>query len=45
VAAMMARGQTRRGAVPVELAVPPDLFVAELARRGIEVKARVSSLE
>ena len=45
VAAMMARGQTPRGAVPVELAVPPDLFVAELARRGIEVKARVSSLE
>ncbi|MFN2167660.1 MAG: saccharopine dehydrogenase family protein [Anaerolineae bacterium] len=37
VAAMMARGQTPKGAVPVESAVPPDLFVAELARRGIEV--------
>ena len=28
VAGMMARGQTPRGAVPVELAVPPGLFVA-----------------
>jgi lysine 6-dehydrogenase len=44
VAAMMARGQTPRGAVPVELAVPPDLFVEELAKRGIEVKARVAPL-
>jgi len=33
-----ARGQTPRGAVPVELAVPPDLFVQELSKRGIEVK-------
>jgi lysine 6-dehydrogenase len=41
VAAMMARGQTPRGAVPVELAVPPELFVSELAKRGIEVKATV----
>jgi len=37
VAAMMARGQTPKGAVPVESAVPPDLFVAELARRNIKV--------
>jgi len=44
VAEMMARGQTPRGAVSLELAVPADLFVAELARRGIEVKARVSPL-
>ena len=40
VAAMMARGQTSRGAVPVEVAVPPGLFVQELSRRGIEVKVR-----
>ncbi len=40
VAAMMARGQTSRGAVPVEVAVPPGLFVQELAKRGIEVKVR-----
>ena len=40
VAAMMARSQTSRGSVPVEVAVPPGLFVQELARRGIEVKVR-----
>lgn len=44
VAAMMARGQIPRGAIPVELAVPPDLFVQELARRGIEVKTTVTPL-
>jgi lysine 6-dehydrogenase len=38
VAAMMARGQTLRGAVPVEVAVPPGLFVQELSKRGINVK-------
>jgi lysine 6-dehydrogenase len=43
VAAMMARGQVPRGAVPVELAVPPDPFVTELARRGIEARARVEA--
>jgi lysine 6-dehydrogenase len=42
VAGMMARGQTPRGAVPVELAVPADLFVHELGRRGIEVQVRVA---
>jgi lysine 6-dehydrogenase len=41
VAEMMARGQTPRGAVPVERAVPPDLFVQELARRGIQVRTEV----
>jgi lysine 6-dehydrogenase len=40
VAAMMARGQTLRGAVPVEVAVPPGLFVQELSKRGINVKVR-----
>jgi lysine 6-dehydrogenase len=43
VAGMMARGQTPRGAVPVELAVPPDLFVHELGRRGIDVQAQVTA--
>jgi lysine 6-dehydrogenase len=42
VAGMMARGQTPRGAVPVELAVPPNLFIHELGRRGIDVQARVT---
>jgi lysine 6-dehydrogenase len=44
VAGMMARGQIPRGATPVELAVPPDLFVQELAKRGIQVKTRVTLL-
>ncbi len=44
VAGMMARGQTPRGASPVEIAVPPGLFVEELAKRGIEVKANVQLL-
>lgn len=38
VAQMMARGQTtRRGAVPQERCIPPDAFVAELARRNIRI--------
>jgi len=45
VAAMMARGQTPRGAQPVELAVPADLYVAELSKRGIIVRTRVSPLD
>jgi len=45
VASMMARGQTRRGAVPVELAVPPELFVQELAKRGIGVETKVTVFE
>jgi lysine 6-dehydrogenase len=45
VAGMMARGQTPRGAVPVELAVPPALFVEELAKRGIQVNTQVTILE
>ena len=45
VAGMMARGQTARGAVPVELAVPPGLFVEELAKRGIRVQTRITALE
>jgi lysine 6-dehydrogenase len=45
VAAMMARGETPLGAVPVELAVPSGPFVAELARRGIAVTSRVAFLD
>jgi lysine 6-dehydrogenase len=38
VAQMLARGETtRRGAVPQERCVPPDAFVAELARRDIRI--------
>jgi lysine 6-dehydrogenase len=42
VAAMIARGQIPRGVVPVELAVPPDLFVRDLERRGIRVNTEVT---
>lgn len=45
VAGMMARGQTPRGAVPVERAVPPALFVEELAKRGIQVQTKFAPLE
>lgn len=45
VAGMMARGQTPRGAVPVELAVPPALFVQELAKRDIQVDTQVTVFE
>ena len=39
IAQMMARGETsRRGAVPQELCIPPDAFVAELARRNIVIQ-------
>ncbi len=44
VAAMMTQGQIPKGAIPVELAVPPDLFVRELARRGIEVRTSIVPL-
>ena len=44
VAGMMARGQTPRGASPVEVAVPPALFVEELAKRGIQVRTKVRHL-
>ena len=39
VALMMARGQTeKKGALPQERCIPPDLFMEELAKRRIEVK-------
>ena len=44
VAGMMARGQTPVGAVPVELAIPPDIFVQALDQRGIAVSTRVAAL-
>ena len=39
VALMMARGDiAKKGALPQERCVPPDLFMTELAKRKIEVK-------
>jgi lysine 6-dehydrogenase len=38
IAQMMARGETTgRGALPQELVVPPDKFVAALAARDIHI--------
>jgi lysine 6-dehydrogenase len=41
VAAMMARGETPVGAVPLELAVPGDTFVREARRRGFNIAESV----
>ena len=41
VAQMMARGETPRGAVPVELAVDPAKFVAQLRQRGFALAEEV----
>jgi lysine 6-dehydrogenase len=41
-AQMMARGDTlRRGATPQESVIPPEAFVAELARRNIVIEESV----
>jgi lysine 6-dehydrogenase len=45
VARGMVREQTPRRAVPVERAVLPDLFVKELAKRGIQVHTKVAALD
>ena len=42
VAIMNAKGDTPRGVKPVEVAVPPQLFVDELKRRGFSLTEKVS---
>ena len=42
VAIMNARGQTPRGVKPVEIAVPTQLFVDELKKRGFSLTEQVS---
>ncbi|HUQ31244.1 MAG TPA: saccharopine dehydrogenase C-terminal domain-containing protein [Pyrinomonadaceae bacterium] len=42
IAQMMARGEIKeKGAVPQERAVPPDSFVAELAKRNIQITTTI----
>lgn len=42
IAQMMARGEMKeKGAIPQERVVPPELFVAELARRNIQIKTTI----
>ncbi len=45
VAIMMADGQTRKGAVPLELAISSTDFVKELKRRGISVSEKIDYLD
>ncbi|TFG25394.1 MAG: hypothetical protein EU532_11720 [Promethearchaeota archaeon] len=41
VAIMMAQGKIQKGAIPVELAIPGDLFVKELKKRGIKISVKI----
>jgi hypothetical protein len=41
VAAMIARGETPAGSLPVEVAIPGDAFVREARRRGFRIAERV----
>jgi lysine 6-dehydrogenase len=41
VAAMIARGETPAGSLPVEVAIPGDTFVREARRRGFLISERV----
>jgi lysine 6-dehydrogenase len=41
VAAMMARGETPIGSVPLEIAVPGDAFVREARKRGFKITGKV----
>jgi lysine 6-dehydrogenase len=43
VCQMLAHGETPKGVVPLELAVPGDRFVAQLRQRGIEVAETVTT--
>lgn len=42
VAAMMARGETPVGALPLELAVPGDAFVREARKRGFHISESIA---
>ena len=44
VAAMMARGETPIGSVPLELAVAGDVFVRDARKRGFKITEKVSAL-
>ena len=45
-AQMIARGDvTRRGVVPPETAIDPDIFFSELSRRGIEIHQTVEEVQ
>jgi len=41
VAAMMARGETPIGSIPLEIAVPGDAFVREARKRGFKITEKI----
>ena len=45
VAIMMANGQTKKGAVPLELAISSSDFVHELGRRGISISEKTTFID
>jgi len=45
MAAMIAHGRVPAGVIPVELAVPGATFVAELRRRGFQIRCQVKPLD
>ena len=45
VAAMMARGETPIGSIPLELAVPGKAFVREAKKRGFSISENVKTLQ
>ena len=44
-AIMMTHGVISKGAKPVEIAVPSELFVSELSKRGIQVSTKINYLD
>ena len=45
VAAMMAKGETPIGSIPLEVAVPGDSFVREARKRGFKITESIRALE
>jgi len=45
VAAMIAKGETPLGSIPLELAVPGESFVREARKRGFDITERVEKVE
>ncbi len=42
IAIMMAHGKIQKGAIPVELAIPGEYFMAELQKRGINFTVKIT---
>jgi len=44
VAILMAHGKIKKGAIPVELAVPGKVFFEELVKRGFEISVKITEI-